>query len=263
MTLEEKYADKIAKLLTQAENPAATPEEAEAFMQKAAALMLEYAIDEAMIDAVRGITRDALEQDEFQYSGIYRNGHRQVAVTVCRHFGLKMVLGRDTYQKPIHLPLYIVGFRSDIERARLLDTSLQIQCASAMRQWSKTVDFSWMDKGLAFRTKRDFVFGFADGVSMKLAMARREATAAAKVNQQERAHEDAAAASASVELVLVSRKKQVDDFYDKTWGGRTRNVSRNYSGGAGGGRNAGFTAGRNANTNTGAGIGGGGKAIGR
>lgn len=259
---QERYADKIAKLLNQAENPAATPEEAEAFMQRAATLMLEYAIDEAMVDAVRGISRDELVQDEFVYSGIYRTGHQRLGVKAAQHFGIKIVLGRDSYRKPITLPLYLAGFRSDIERARLLDTSLQLQCVSAMRHWSKGVDFSWMDKGLAFRTRRDFVFGFAEGVGSKLYQARREATAAAKENQAERAGETAADASASVELVLVTRQKRVEEFYDTVWGGRTRNVSQRYSSGVGG-RNAGYSAGLNANTNTGPGIGGSKGAIGR
>ena len=263
-SLEAKYADRIAKLLNQAENPGASPAEAEAFMAKAAQLMLEYAIDEQMIAAARGLTVDELVQDEFYYTGIYRNGHRDIAVKAAKHFGLKVVLGRDTYSKPIKLPLYLAGFRSDVERARLLDTSLQLQCVNAHNQWweQNKESFSWMDKGLTFRTRRDFVMGFAEGVGSKLYEARRAAKAEAKLHEAERTGETAAAASASVELVLVGRAKRVDEFYDSVWGGRTRNVSRRYASGSGNGRNAGYSAGRNANTNTGAGLAGGRKAIG-
>ena len=135
ISLEEKYATRIAKLLTQAENTAATPAEAEAFMAKAAQLMIEYAIDEQMINAARGLTVDELVQDTFNYTGIYRNGHRKVAIVVGDYFGLKMVQGSDTGRSPIRLPLHLAGFRSDVERARLLDTSLQLQCVSAHNKW--------------------------------------------------------------------------------------------------------------------------------
>lgn len=258
-TLEAKYADRISKLLMQAENPAATAAEAEAFMAKAAELMVTYAIDEAMVAAARGLTIDELVQDEFNYTGIYRNGHRSVAVKVAKHFGLKVVVGNDTRDKPIRLPLFLAGFRSDVERARLLDTSLQLQCVNAHNQWwaAHKDEYSWMDKGLSFRTRRDFVFGFAEGVGSKLYDARRAATAEAKMHEAERTGAAPAEAAASVELVLVGRKKRVEDFYDTVWGGRTRNVSHRYGTGAGNGRNAGYNAGRSANTNTGSGIGGG------
>lgn len=265
-TLEERYADKIAKLLTQAENPAATAEEAEAFMAKAAQLMLEYAIDEQMIAAARGLTVDELVQDTFYYTGIYRFAHRKVAIAAATHFGLKLVVGNDqNWERPIRLPLFLAGFKSDVERARILDTSLQLQCVNAHNQWWKANKDSlyWMDKGLTFRTRRDFVFGFASGVSMKLAAARREAKAEAKLHEAERTGATAEAASKSVELVLVGRQKRVEDFYDTVWGGKTRTVRSNYSGGLRDGHSAGFSAGRNANTNTGPGIGGSRGALGR
>lgn len=261
--LEQKYAERISKLLNQAENPAATPEEADAFMQKAAQLMVEYAIDEAMIAQVRGLSIDELVQDQFTYTGIYRNGTQQLGAAVAMHFGLKVVMGHDSYSKPIVKPLHLAGFRSDVERARLLDTSLQLQCVSAMRQWQQTVDFSWMDKGLAFRTRRDFVFGFAEGVSTKLAMAKREAVREAKLHEAERSGADAADAAKSVDLVLVSRNDRVNEFYDTVWGGRTRKVNHRFAGGGAGARGQGRVAGQNANTNTGPGIGGSRGAIGR
>lgn len=264
-TLEVKYADRIAKLLNQAENTAATPQEAEAFMAKAAQLMLEYAIDEQMIAAARGLTVDELVQDTFHYRGIYRVGHRDVAIKAAKHFGLKVVLGHDTYQKPIQLPLFLAGFRSDVERARLLDTSLQLQCVNAHSQWwKKNKDaLSWMDRGLTYRTRRDFVIGFAEGVGSKLYEARRQARAEAKVHEAERTNVSPEAASASVELVLVGRVKRVEEYYDSVWGGATRSVSRRYNSGAGNGRSAGFNAGLSANTNTGAGLGGAKGALGR
>lgn len=256
---ELKYADRIKKLLAQAENPAATEEEASAFMQRAATLMAKYAIDEQMIATARGLNIDELVQDEFSYTGIYRTGHQRVGVQAAKHFGLKVVLGGDTGRNPIRMPLFLAGFRSDVERARMLDTSLQLQMVNAHNQWwSANKDaYYWMDKGLAFRTRRDFTFGFADGVATKLYRARKDATVEATAHEAERAGTTVEAATTSVELVLVGRQKRVDEFYDTVWGGRTRSVTHRYSHGAGGSRMAGYSAGRAANTNTGAGIAGG------
>lgn len=251
--LELKYADKIAKLLNQAESTD-NPAEAEAFMEKAAQLMVEYAIDEAMVAAARGLQVDELVQDTFNYSGIYRNAHQELAAIVAKHFGLRIVYGHDRGKSPIVKPLYLAGFRSDVERARLLDTSLQLQAASAHRAWWKEnrERCAWMDKGMSFRTRRDFLFGFGTGVEVKLAMARRAAQAEAVKHEAERAGAEETEAKKSVELVLVNRKERVDEFYDSVWGGRTRSVNHRYGAGGAGANTAGFNAGRNANTNTGA-----------
>jgi hypothetical protein len=216
--------------------------------------MLKYAIDEQMIAAARGLSIDELVQDQFEYMGIYRSGHQQLGGVVAKHFGLRIVYGRDTWTKPIKLPLHLTGFRSDVERARLLDTSLQLQCATALGKFNKENKdrMAWMDKGLAFRTRRDFVFGFADGVETKLNRAKVEAKAEAAKHEAERTQETIENAKTSVELVLVNRKERVDEYYDTVWGGRTRNVTHRYGQGSGG-RGAGYTAGSNANTNTSAG----------
>jgi hypothetical protein len=253
-----KHSERIAKLLNQAENPAATEEEASAFMVKAAELMSAYAIDEAMVAAARGLTVDELVQDQFDYVGIYRTGHQQLGAAVAQHFGLKLVLGHDVSNpRPIRQPLYLAGFRSDVERARLLDTSLQLQCVTAHNKWWKEHkgECYWMDKGTTFRTRRDFVYGFAEGVAAKLAHARRVAKVEAKRNEAERTGATVEAAGASVDLVLVDRKSRVDEYYDTVWGGRTRKVTRRYGNGAGG-LHAGREAGQNANTNTSAGLAG-------
>lgn len=267
MSPELKYADKIGKLLQQAENPGCTEAEAAAFMEKAAQLMSAYAIDEAMVAQARGLTTDVLEQDEFDYTGIYQYGSVRVGTAVANHFGLKCVTSLDRAArdgKPKHSRLYVVGFRSDIERTRLLDTSLQLQCAHAHAQWWKAnkQDFAWMDRGLTYRTRRDFVFGFAHGLNSKLAQARYEAQRDAARSEAERSKVSEAAASESVALVLVNRKERVTEYYDSVWGGRTRNVGHRYGSGARGGRDAGFSAGQNANTAT-TGIGGGRKSVGR
>lgn len=257
MTTETKYAEKIAKLLNQAENAGATPAEAEAFMQRAAQLMLEYAISEAMIDAVRGIDRDELVQENFDYTGVFQYGTLRVGSAVAAHFGLRCVQSLNNPGSPKYSRLYVVGFKSDVARARLLDTSLQVQCAAAHQAWYKEnkESMSWMDKGLVYRTRRDFVFGFASGVGAKLSEASRAARVEAKAHEAERAEVTLEAASASVELVLVGRKKRVEDYYDTVWGGKTRSSSTRYRGGSSGGRGAGYSAGLAANTNTGAGIG--------
>jgi hypothetical protein len=147
-----------------------------------------------------------------------------------------------------------VGFRSDVERARLLDTSLQLQCAQAHAQWYKEnkAKLAWMNRGLLYRTRRDFVFGFAQGVGMKLASARAAAVQEAAAHEAERSETSVDEATQSVALVLVNRTKRVDEFYDEVWGGRVRSSTSRYSAGVGG-RTSGVEAGQRANTNTAAG----------
>lgn len=264
-TLENKYADKIAKLLAQAENPAATEAEATAFMEQAARWMIKYQIDEAMVAQARGLTLDELVQEQFDYTGIYQIATLRVGSAVAKHFGLKCVQSLDNRGRdggPKYSRLYVIGFRSDIERARLLDTSLQLQCANAHAAWWKTYkkDFAWMDRGLTYRTRRDFVFGFAHGLDSKLLGARHEAQRDAAHSEAERSHVSEADAQASVALVLVNRTERVDEYYDEVWGGRTRSSRGQYAGGARGGRDAGYSAGQRANTAT-TGIAGGRGAI--
>src|SRR5437868_13324419 len=89
---QDKWADKIAALLRKAEST--TPEEAELLMAKAQELMAKYAIDEAMLNAARGVKdrkADPIMWDEFVTVGIYRHALYMIDYYVLLVFGCKPI----------------------------------------------------------------------------------------------------------------------------------------------------------------------------
>lgn len=232
---QETYADKIAKLLAKAEST--TPQEAELLVAKAQELMQRYAIDQFMVDAARGVEREEIITAVFRYEGTYRQAHAQLAWSVLSANGCRGVYWDDTTGRVYNLE--VAGFQSDVERTRIIETSLQIQANRALKAWwgSEAVHATF-DRNRKFNARREFLFGFAHGVSAKLQIANEAARKGAQAAQK-------SGPSDSVALVLRSRKDQVDDWFDKKHG-RLRSVSRTYKSGGHGAGDAGRAAGRNA-----------------
>lgn len=242
------YADKIAKLLRKAETTD-NEHEAEALTAKATALMETYAIDEEMLARARGEQRqEQITTVRIKYTGIFQSALMDIGWAVAVAHDCKGFMAKVTWEKPTHTDLALAGFESDLARIQLLDTSLQLQCTTAMRVWWNSQDRSWMSKMDAFKAKREFIMGFASGAGSKLRAARKAGQQEAAKHEAERTGKDMAAASTGVELVLRSRSEQVKDWYDTTYGRSTRKVTRRYSSGGAEARSAGVTAGRNANT---------------
>jgi hypothetical protein len=238
MSSNEKYAEKIAKLLSKAEST--TPEEAELLLDKATQLMAQYAIDEAMIDAARGIERDEIVKEGFEFEGTYRHANMQLLWELCQKAGCRGV--QSDWGDRRQLTFYCIGFKSDIDRIRMIHTSVQIQCAQALNAWWKATDTSWMDRNRKFAARREFIFGYGRGLGFKLATAWKKAEAEYQATTGD---------SSSVEIVLRSRKERVDEWVDGHYGGSLRSVSRNYKSGGYEARAAGTAAGRNADVGQG------------
>lgn len=256
------YAEKIAKLLRKAE-ATDNEHEAEALTAKATSLMETYAIDEDMLAKARGEQRqEVITTTKIQYFGIFQSALMDIGWAIAVAHDCKGYMTKCTWDKPTHTDLTLAGFESDLARITLLDASLQIQCATALRVWWKTEDRSWMGKMQAFKAKREFIMGFASGAGQKLRAARRAGQQVAVKHEATRSGSTEAEASTGVALVLRSRQEQVKDWYDKTYGKSTRTVSRRYSSGGRDARAAGHAAGSTANTGT-TGLSGRGKAIGR
>lgn len=124
---EDSRIEKIQKLLAKAER-AGTPEEADAFFAKAQELMSLWAIDEAML-AARGGKQvdDKIVQDKVHVNKTYwkqeallwaRTGRSNNVVVLQSHAGTK-----EPY-------VMLIGYKSDVERLKMLVASLNIQCAS-------------------------------------------------------------------------------------------------------------------------------------
>lgn len=257
MTGQEKYADKIAKLLRKAEST--TAEEADALIAKAQELMVTYAIDQAMIDAARGVNAKAAEkiiEKIIEYTGIFQYqlmslGYAITTQNACRAFyfarDARVVIEDDKrVKKPKMHILTVVGYESDIERATLLEASIQVQCAAALASWWKTVDASWMSPMQKFKERRQFIMSFTSAVRERLAAAAEQGHQEAVKNEQERAGTTADVASSSVALVLRSRQDNVNDWVDDKYGQMRLSYSRVHSGGASA-HVAGATAGTRAN----------------
>lgn len=254
---QEAYAEKIAKLLRHAEK-AGTQEEAETFLTKAQELMVTWAIDEEMLAKAQGKqVQEQIVEKHIAYTGIFQAALYDIGAAVAKANNCRVMISTRDYvrdadgkmTKKKNTVLYVIGFESDVARVRMLDASVQIQATSAMTRWWKEQDSSWMSSMEKFKARREFLFGFARGLSSKLREAAKAGQAQAVANEAARhgdTEEAKAEATTGVELVLRSRADQVKDWQDEKYGGSLRRVSRNYSSGGYGASQAGHAAGRSA-----------------
>lgn len=254
---QESYADKINKLIAKAEST--TPEEAELLLAKAQELMTRYAISEALLDQVRGVESDVIESFKFQHGGYYAADRGNLTWIIAQANDCRGVYNRSgqwTTEREINGKTYrmwyeltAIGFKSDLDRVQLLDTSLQLQMARALAEWWKTDDRSWMSKTQNVRARQSFMDGFSGGVSQKLREATRAGREAAEKDEAARARVSEDKAKESVALVLRSRKDRVDDWMDQKYGklrsGRSSYKQSDYSA-----QGAGHAAGKRADVGT-------------
>jgi len=264
------YAEKIAKLLRKAES-ASTSEEAEECTRLATKIQQKYAVSEQLLASIRGVTEsDEVVADEIFYSGVFAPALYDIGKAVAQAHDCKILITKvaykydpETRKRTKGTILHLVGFKSDIAKVKVLDSSVQIQAVTQLNRWWKSSDatagcWSAMDK---FKARRTFLFGFAQGLQYKLLEAKRAGTEEAVVEHAAATGQDEATVRTGTELVLRNRKEQVNDWYDKTYGRSTRSVSRSYASGGSGARAAGYAAGRTASTNQ-RGVGGSRGAIG-
>lgn len=267
---QEEYADKIAALLRKAEDSAATPAEAEAFVSKAQELMTKYAITEELLARARGAnlqSQEEIVEVHIDYTGIYRQALYDVGKVIAQANNCKILISNHNYTKPQFVRLHVIGFESDVERVRMLNASLQIQAIGGMRKAEKDFLQSWMSGMQKYKARRDFIFGFASGLQQQLAAANRRAEAEAAREEAERLtdldsrtlHTDEA--RESVALVIRDKKQRVSDWMDETYGDTIRKVHRSYSHGSGAARGMGHAAGKKADAGGRGKVGGGHKAL--
>ena len=204
-------ADKVRKLLTQAENPGATPEEAATFTAKAQQLMTKYSIDLAMVvDA--GRTDDVMVK-VWRVNGPYSAHKLDMVFAAARSNDCRAIyarLGDGAHQ------VSVVGFPHDVDWVRTLSASLDLQLSIALAQASGAKP-EWVH-GRTFAV--GFVKGFTDEVGERLSRARRQAVAdavSAFAAEREPAGPRPTGTGAdegpSVALVLAAKDKRVDDEF--------------------------------------------------
>ena len=173
---KDDLADKVRKLLAKAEDPATTPEEAEAFTAKAQQMMTKYAIDLAMV--ADPATADRLLERDWVVEGPYATHKVSIINAVarandCRVLYAELPRGRKR--------IYVVGFAGDVDWVETLTRSLEVQLAAALAAAVRA-----KPAGVHGRTYSvAFVQGFAVEISNRLHRARQAAVAKAERVEEE------------------------------------------------------------------------------
>ena len=224
---------KIRKLLAKAEDPAATPEEADTYTAKAADLVASYGIDRALLaeevpesDVVgdRVVVLDApYALDKASLLSAVAHALRCQAVRRIRYVGPD---GRK--QVSIHL----FGYESDLFRVELLFTSLLLQATSRLARTTAPP----YESLAAYR--RSWLAGFTGAVAHRLQAAEEEAGRVAEGARAEDRPQER-----SVALVLVDRSRAVAEAVDSEYP-RLRTASTRSLSGSGGA--SGWAAGQRA-----------------
>ena len=211
-------ADKVRKLLAQAEDPAATAEEAQAFTMKAQQLMSKYSIELAMINDAADA--DRLVTHGWTVLGPYAS-HKVTLISSiarandCRAIYTDLPLG--------HKRIDVVGYAADADWVETLSRSLELQLAAALADAARRKPRNVHGRTFAV----GFIQGFVAEVSHRLHDARRQAVAAAEAARAEDAARretmDAFLASTppaqSVALVLVAKGQRVDREFEARYPG--------------------------------------------
>ncbi len=166
----ERLLDRVRKLLTQAEDDAVTPAEAQAFTAKAAELMAKYGIDRALLAADQPET----DRPTNRILDIDNPWAREKAHLLC---GLASALRCQSILLSGSRPgskVHIFGFGSDIERTDLLYTSVLIQMSHGLAGARVP---EWSSSPRAWR--RSWLLGFATAVIARVRQAEHGAMIAA------------------------------------------------------------------------------------
>lgn len=206
--MRTEMADKVRKLLAQAEDPAATVPEAATFTAKAQQLMTKYSIDLAMV--VDGRRPDEVEVKTWRVNGPYSSHKLDMAFAAARANDCRAIFARvggGAHQ------ISVVGFPHDIDWIQTLFASLELQLALALSHAASTKPDHVHGRTFAV----GFVKGFVDEVGERLARARRQAVAEARAAEAATANDPGAGRTSlprsSVALVLAAKDKQVDDEF--------------------------------------------------
>lgn len=228
------YAAKIAALLTKAEDPAATPAEAESYTIKAEALMIKWGISDAELDSRRRgrNKREDIVEVKLPFTGLHAQARARLVWNVANGLGLRSLKSARSNGDQVS---YLIGHQSDVDRAITLFNSLVVQQDAALEAWWKGEDSPrrYLSQYDGRKARRQFQVSFGDAVDARLRRTRRAAEQETK--------------GTGTDLVLVDRKAAVDSWLGEKYPklGTARGIS-----GSAFGRVAGREAGQRANLGT-------------
>lgn len=195
MTVADPGLAKVRKLLAQAEDPACTAAEAEAFTAKAAALIAAHGIDEALLAEEQHLV-DPVGDRVLDLDAPYAREKATLGAEVARGLRCESVLRQrrrydESFAAHTDTSLHVFGHAGDLAAFEVLFTSLLLQGTRDVARTRVPAG----EGAAAFR--RTWWLGFAGAVGTRLTAAEREAAAAAE--------ERFAATGTSAALVLADR----------------------------------------------------------
>lgn len=214
---EDKLA-RIRKLLAQAEDPAATTAESEAFNAKAAELMARHGVDAALL-AASDPGREVVGDLTVELLAPYAYEKASLGAAVARGLRCSAVLRRTRHGGVSDYSLHLFGATTDLALTEMLLTSLMVQGTGELIR--RPVPRG--EHPAAYR--RTWWLGFASAVGERL----EEAEAKAAHESETRF----AAAGTSAALVLADRTALADRAAAEAYP-RLRTSSPRYLSGGGG-----------------------------
>lgn len=215
---EEKLLDRVRKLLAKAEDESCTPAEAEALSGKAAELMSLYGIERAMLGALRPES-DKPSDKKFVIANPWGDVKVHLLAGIAVAFRCQVVKV-GSKRSAGDVVLHVFGYESDIERAEMLWTSLQVQMLRAVTRAAETDGYWAIRDGHGRAWRRSYMLGYCTAVINRVKEQEKKAADAS----------EAGSAGMSTALVLADRslvvKTNVAKVYPKL---RTSKVT--YSGG--------------------------------
>lgn len=223
---------KIRKLLAKAEDPAATPEEADTYTAKAADLVASYGIDRALL-AEEVPESDVVGDRVVVMDAPYALDKASLLSSVAHALRCQAVR-RVRYVDPDarkQVSIHLFGYDSDLFRVELLFTSLLLQATTRLAGTTAPP----YESLAAYR--RSWLAGFTAAVTQRLRAAEDRAGRDAEAGREERRE------GRSVALVLVDRSRAVAEAVDSEYP-RLRTASARSLSGSGGA--SGWAAGQRA-----------------
>jgi hypothetical protein len=205
----------VRKLLSKAEDEGCAAAEAEALTAKAAELMARYGIDRALLGALRPETDQPADR-VFTLGNPWGDIKRHLLAGLATALRCECVQTRHETGTRLH----VFGYRSDLERADILFTSLLVQMARALAR--QAVPGAG---GEARAWRRSWMLGFCSAVVARVRAAEEAAVASAAPD----AARGAAADGQRAALVLADRSLVVRQRVAATYP-RLRRTRVTYSG---------------------------------
>ena len=231
---EQEILAKVRKILAKAEDPAATPEEAETYTAKAADLIAAYGIDRALL-AQADPTSDVVGDRVVVLDPPYALDKAGLLSSVAFELRCRSVQRARYVGGAKQLSLHLFGYESDLLRAELLYTSLLLQATSTLAR----TPAPFGESTAAFR--RSWLAGFTTAVSRRLRDAERRAESRAEQARPE-------STGRSVSLVLADRSAVVSAAVTDEYPYLRKAKARQLSGSGG---RSGWQAGQRADLGTG------------